>query len=267
MKNISVPEVKIIKQLDGLTSIRFFLALSIVLFHNCEEFSNAGYYFEIISRGYCSVSGFFLLSGLILAYNYDRKYNLRAYFQNRFARIYPLYLLSLIFAFPLFLYFQYQTNANYIGTVIPISIVSVLMIQSWSVEWLSHLNPPTWSLSVEAFLYLIFPLSLLIIQRFKGISLYIIPLCFYIIIISLYLKYPENLGTGANPILHIPTFIFGIFTGILLSRNKLSIFCCSFITYSYLISPVYNSFLHWKIEFCNSTDHVLKAFPVIFVLL
>jgi len=218
--------------LNGLTSIRFFLAMWVVSFHSCEEFRNISFIFQIINKGYAAVGGFFLLSGLILAYNYDKKFNLVDYFQNRFARIYPLYFLSLLIAFPLFAYFQYKTQTNYLSTIAEVSLSSVFMLQSWNTSWLLHLNAPTWSLSVEAFLYLLFPLSIVLLRRINKTSLIVFQiLCFCFIlfllarVLSLFANFYYNFNltfpSETIPIAYITLFLIGIATGLLLKRNIL----------------------------------------------
>ena len=189
------------KQLNGLTSIRFFLAMWVACFHSCEEFRNISFIFQIINKGYVAVEGFFLLSGLILAYNYDKKFSLVDYFQNRFARIYPLYFLSLLIAFPLFAYFQSNTQTNYLSTIAEVSLSSVFMIQSWNSSWLLHLNAPTWSLSVEAFLYFLFPLSILLLRRITKISLIVFQIlcfCFILFLLAPILNLFENFYSNFN---------------------------------------------------------------------
>ena len=58
----------------------------------------------MVNAGYASVSFFILLSGFVLGYNYNAKAragelsNVRFY-EARFTRLYPIYLLSLILAF------------------------------------------------------------------------------------------------------------------------------------------------------------------------
>jgi len=209
--------------LNGLTSIRFFLAIWVVLYHNCEEFSNFSSYFNIINKGHVAVSGFFLLSGLVLAYNYSKKNNFKGYLQNRFARIYPLYFFSLLLSFPLFAYFQFKTNTDFGSTIIEVSIASTLMIQSWNYSWLLHLNPPTWSLSVEAFLYLIFPLFLYLFQGCKIHILILIQVIIYTsLALALSIFFKVNYQQTPKPFMHATTFILGLITGLLIAKNEIT---------------------------------------------
>src|SRR6478672_4354827 len=96
-------EIKKPARLDALTGLRSFAAVNIVLFH----FSNPNWFgplAPVVNAGYASVSFFILLSGYVLGYNYNAKArsgelsNVRFY-EARFTRLYPIYLLSLILAF------------------------------------------------------------------------------------------------------------------------------------------------------------------------
>jgi peptidoglycan/LPS O-acetylase OafA/YrhL len=101
-----------------------------------------------------AVALFFLLSGFILAYSYENKIaegkSRGSFWKARFARIYPVYLLSLLLALP------FQPGLSK-GVALPV----LAMVQAWN-PWRPDLtgawNYPAWSLSVEMFFYLCFPL-------------------------------------------------------------------------------------------------------------
>lgn len=75
--------------------------MHVALYHLVRPFSLWGPLESVISVGYIGVSFFFVLSGFILTYagEYERGRGSPAKFWvARFARIYPVYLVSLIFA-------------------------------------------------------------------------------------------------------------------------------------------------------------------------
>src|SRR6202161_1680699 len=92
-------------RLNGLTGLRTFAAINIVLFH----FSNPqwfGLLAPVVNAGYASVSFFILLSGYVLAYNYAARaragqLDTVRFWKARFTRLYPIYLLSLLLSWRL----------------------------------------------------------------------------------------------------------------------------------------------------------------------
>ena len=97
--------------LPALTSLRFFAALHVLLFHMyaMQIMTGSGFYRSLASVGYVGVSFFFVLSGFILVYTYaGRETTPVKFWQARFARIYPAYLFSLVVTFPFFLFICIQ---------------------------------------------------------------------------------------------------------------------------------------------------------------
>src|ERR1700679_4079883 len=94
------------RSLKPLTGIRFFASFYVVVFHSrvgevCLQHGwyAAGNFFQ---NGYLAVPLFFLLSGFILAYTYqgqiERRGDVRRFWEARFARIWPVYAVSLGFS-------------------------------------------------------------------------------------------------------------------------------------------------------------------------
>lgn len=91
-------------QLNALTSIRFPAMLIIVIFHlwsvNGMDWVPL-WVGELIGLGYVMGTFFFVLSGFVLACAYaGKELELRRFWQTRLARLYPLYLFSLLIAAP-----------------------------------------------------------------------------------------------------------------------------------------------------------------------
>jgi peptidoglycan/LPS O-acetylase OafA/YrhL len=154
--------------LNSLTGVRFAAALGVFLFHFGAAFSERigapKALTTLLQNGNMGVSFFFVLSGFILTYTYDGRLRTRAaviqYFVGRFSRIYPVYALALLLALPVLF--------RPLG---PHEAVKVLfMVQSWtfpsdtsSNAWISQ----AWTLSIEFFFYLIFPLALVAMEPLK----------------------------------------------------------------------------------------------------
>lgn len=148
--------------LDPLTSVRFFLALGVVLFHYQLYWTLPPESAGLLNRARLGVDVFFILSGFILTHVYlqgDRPLDYRRFLAARFARIYPAHLfillamLGLVLAAPLFgigLEPGRFNPADFAGTL--------LLVQAWFPrETLVLWNGPAWSLSAEWFAYLAFP--------------------------------------------------------------------------------------------------------------
>jgi peptidoglycan/LPS O-acetylase OafA/YrhL len=95
--------------LPALTGARFVAAIVVVLFHTVlPRLGEDGLLVRLLGGGYLGVSFFFVLSGFILAYTYLHdtsalRASRRAFWRARFARVYPVYVLALVVAAPLFL--------------------------------------------------------------------------------------------------------------------------------------------------------------------
>lgn len=157
--------------LPSLTSLRFITALHVFLFH--LEASNIHWAPEpirqIASVGYVGVNWFFILSGFILTYSYaGRQIALSHFWRARFARVYPAYFVSLCLAAPFFIYVCFyvplSADQNWIAvmcdSIFSFALLSLVLVQAWVPAAAFSINPVGWSLSVEAFFYLIFPLLL-----------------------------------------------------------------------------------------------------------
>jgi len=176
------------QHLKALTGARFLAAVLVVAYHflrvpvapepgplhvATQALNN------LISSGFTGVSFFFILSGFILAYTYvvptrGLRVTPRRFWLARVARLYPIYLLALVVAFIPYLGWGASSAQSCLGT--PVSAAphhaavtggaAIFMVQAWlpcAMRW----NPPAWSLSAEAFFYLLFPLIALGIARLR----------------------------------------------------------------------------------------------------
>lgn len=154
--------------LPQLTSLRYFAALLVMGSHlDFLKQSTAApirlIYDRFLHEGYCGVSFFFVLSGLIISHAYrdallSRRTTVTAYLARRTARILPMHWLV---ALP---FIAWVT----LGEERPIEplllTLNLLLLHAWAMPGELHfsLNGPSWSLSVEMFFYAMFPLLILL---------------------------------------------------------------------------------------------------------
>src|ERR1700761_5502055 len=152
-------------QLKVLTSLRFFAAALVVLFHvqvSGTLVAGPWWYRNFAGIGFIGVNCFFVLSGFILVYTYAGKpISARRFWQARFARVYPAYLFSLLVTAPLFFYVMrvlhlplFAWSERHLTAAM---LLTVGLLQAWVPQAALTWNPVCWSLSAEAFFYLVFP--------------------------------------------------------------------------------------------------------------
>src|SRR5207247_2593909 len=112
------------------------------------------------------VSFFFVLSGFILTYVYGdlRRDGWRRYFAARIGRIWPAHLALfayVVVALPL----EQRTPPG--SNHLPNALANVFLVQAWMPDFrfIGAFNNVSWSLSVEVFFYLLFPLLILFRDR------------------------------------------------------------------------------------------------------
>lgn len=226
------PGVKRLPNIAALTSIRFFAALHVALYHFVRPFSLWGPFEGAMGAGYVGVSFFFVLSGFILTYSRSHEYELgrgRAskFWIARFARIYPIYLVSMILA-------AYVNRAQFHEKIHVLAyIADLFMLQSWSIRMVPFFNVPAWSLSCEAFFYLVFPFIFLRLRPsslkkaiFVLTSVWFLAMVFPLLCVKFYpeASWHESahaIAVGGKqvfrvrrlPILALPEFVAGISLG------------------------------------------------------
>lgn len=115
----------------------------------------------VMGFGYLGVPLFFVLSGFCIHLPQARRADVepqwRRFFAGRFWRLYPPYLAAIAIAVVLFAVTQ----------PVPLATVAAqaLLVHTFHVATFDGVNPPAWSLAVEAQLYLAYPLVFWLIAR------------------------------------------------------------------------------------------------------
>jgi peptidoglycan/LPS O-acetylase OafA/YrhL len=234
-------------QLPNLTSLRFFLALFVVLFHLPEYCKNRGFPFynnlSVFSKGdeavfvFFSLSGFLIIRSLILEKEKTGFVNLKNFYLRRILRIFPLYYLILIIGFvfykliaPHFGYVESQNYNIYFGFFLGATFFANILASFKPGGILEIL----WSIGIEEQFYLfIAP----IFYKFKLKSVALFLLLFTIIYFLLFHFGPENFYFLKKYLMY---FYFFSFSGIIafLSLNlkiKLNNFIKIFFIATFLL--------------------------------
>lgn len=138
--------------IDSLTGLRFIAAMMVLISHFPIP-GVSGFGLNIMRSGYAGVTVFFVLSGFIISLHYFDDFSRgaifatwRSFFVARFARVYPVYILFNLY---------FLTGSSSGSDFLPY----IFAVQTWSsdINIAYGQNPPSWSVGVEIFLYILFP--------------------------------------------------------------------------------------------------------------
>lgn len=180
------------------------------------------YHCSLTGLGSWGVSVFFMLSGFVLVYSYyerspilSLKPSSALHFSiHKLARLYPLYLIMLALSIR---YGQIPTYNRYELIRFGLKfLANITMMQSWVPlsDFYYSFNTLSWYLSDMLFLYLIFPLILHFLHRYRhGRSAVLTMLSVYIVqtFFAFYTRNMSPLPTSAYPFNHWVTYVFPLF--------------------------------------------------------
>jgi peptidoglycan/LPS O-acetylase OafA/YrhL len=216
------------RALDALTGSRFLAAFYVVLFHfasqPASEHRLPKAIVTFLQNGYMGVPFFFLLSGFVLAYAHSgetsRPKSRRNFWLARFARVYPVYLLSLVLNWP------FRNDGPFHIVLSRGAMAATLTAtQTWNPHFFylaQAWNPPAWTLSVEAFFYLCFPFLLPVCVRMRTWQRFSAMAGLVLIIVFCHTALPLEQQQGAFrhillalplPVVRLPEFLLGILIG------------------------------------------------------
>ena len=172
---ILVPGDARVPKIVSLTSLRGIAALLVAIFHflpQLEGYFPLSEYTQFLARGYIWVDFFFILSGFIMCYVYGdmfsdsiTKADAKRFIILRLVRIYPLHFVILM------MFVAAETSQLILSSYIDLSMLTifsdhtspftlltnVLLLHGLGINETAGWNEPSWSISVEMALYLIFP--------------------------------------------------------------------------------------------------------------
>ena len=165
--------------LDGLRGVA---ALIVVLFHIFETYSKGPAY-QIINHGYLAVDFFFVLSGFVVGYAYDDRWDKMTtwgFFKRRLTRLHPMVIAGTLVGAALFFFSgnafpltqQIEPWKFFLCLVMGLLIIpcpNSLDIRGWGE--LNSFNGPVWTLTLE---YIGNILYALVLRRLPKIALAIL---------------------------------------------------------------------------------------------
>ncbi|QJD79812.1 acyltransferase family protein [Spirosoma rhododendri] len=143
--------------LDGLRGIA---ALTVVCFHLFEAFATS-HLDQKINHGYLAVDFFFILSGFVVGYAYDDRWQtmtIQEFIKRRFIRLHPMVVIGAIIGAVMF-YFQGCATWDVSAVSVPMLLIATCInaclipaapgFEIRGVGEMFPLNGPTWSLLFE----------------------------------------------------------------------------------------------------------------------
>lgn len=161
--------------------VRLVLATSVVFLHfdhlvNVPEVSEVLRYTKFLSGR--AVDAFFVVSGFVVYMSYDRTRNLKKYAISRFFRLYPAYLVAVLFVAFLPLAMSSCGGGDPFSSTWWRYLVVNLAFMNFLQDTLSclfagnfdrALNGSLWTLKIEVAFYAVVPILFYLIRRFGGV--------------------------------------------------------------------------------------------------
>lgn len=207
--------------IKSLTGLRGYAALLVYIAHmyHFNYFGLPPWVGSVLERlGPGGVSLFFVLSGFVLFINYPYKeLKFKNFYVARFARIYPAYFLGIIFAIPLEVF-----SPNKSEQMVSF-IANVFLIQQFFPTTAGTFNDVGWTLCVEAFFYLLFPVIAVVLVR--GSLYRSLALGAAVLVATLSVAwglFPSFYSTYHFPPNRLFEFLIGISGGLFYSQHRFS---------------------------------------------
>jgi peptidoglycan/LPS O-acetylase OafA/YrhL len=274
--------------LDGLRGVA---AMLVVCYHLFETYSK-GPAEQVLNHGYLAVDFFFVLSGFVIGYAYDDRWDrmsMKNFFKRRLVRLHPMVIMGTIIG-ALFFYLgdcpQFrlimQTPWWLMLLMMLLGFTMIPALTKWDIRGWSETNPlngPTWSLMWE---YLANILYAVFIRHFSktGLKIFVFLSALLTIniamnidvlgILKFHAPYTMIGGWSVTPdqlYIGISRLLYPFFMGLLLSRmHKLikvraGFWWCSLMVAAVLVMPRLSSEL-WVNGIYESAS-ILILFPLI----
>lgn len=198
--------------INTLTSLRFFFALMVFGAH-CyvvDPFFTA----HAFKEGFVGVSFFFVLSGFIIAYNYqkrmeEKKVTKRQFWVARIARVYPLHVLTLVGVAVIGNYLFPMGWIEGLKHFIPALFLLHPFIPE--MDYFFYFDSPSWSLGCEQLFYFLFPFLALVFYKRRRLAGALL-VCAMVMVAGMSLTDEAHIRAYwyVNPLARFPDFLVGM---------------------------------------------------------
>lgn len=205
-----------------LDALRGIAAIGVVVFHMSRAFAPVA-----TPGGYLAVDLFFMISGVVLSHAYESRFKAGmgtiGFMRVRLVRLYPLYLLGLLFGIAVTVASMLGRNSvNWDASTLSLAILLALLflpnLSGRPVDSLFPLNIPCWSLFLEIVVNLLFVLTwpLLTTRRLVATALLAGGIAGAA---TLYVGHADQGSTAATLAVGLARTIFGFSVGVLIARH------------------------------------------------
>lgn len=157
-----------LQRLDAITGLRWWAAFAVFVFHLRNLVPLPFPIADVAQFGYLGVAFFFVLSGFVLTWSWRETVDKRTFYWRRFARIYPLHVVTFLLAIPVFYSPAPDPAQTWVKPFqIGVLLLCLFLLQGWSRDpaILFAGNPASWTLTVEAFFYALHPFITMVVRR------------------------------------------------------------------------------------------------------
>lgn len=267
--------------LDGLRGVA---AIIVVLFHLAEPLAGSRFH-NVVNHGYLAVDFFFLLSGFVIGYAYDDRWNgltIGGFLRRRFERLQPLVVLGMTLG-AIGFYFTNSAIWPLIHTVPVWKLIVVWLIgctilpiplsmdiRGW--EEMHPLNSVGWSLLFEYIANILYAVGL---RKLSGKALALFVVLAGAVLLHFAVTNPNGDVAGGWTLnathmrIGITRTVFPFFAGLLLSRVarpvyiKNAFLLCSLLLTAVLLMPRIGGAAHLWMNGLYEAFCIIVIFPLI----
>ncbi len=212
-------EPRVFHSLDALHGIA---AIGVVMFH-----IGAAFWPLAAPGGYLAVDLFFMMSGVVLSHAYEPRFrsgmSTYGFMRARLIRLYPLYLLGLLFGIAVTLASLLGRNSvNWeVSNLVQVALLALFFLPNFSatpVNQLFPLNIPCWSLFFELLVNLLFVLAWPLLTTWRLVMTVLVTGA-VIVWAVVNVGHLDQGSTAATFAVGVARTIFGFSVGVLIARH------------------------------------------------